>query len=65
MPPTSTFLANMPDYSRNILALTVLLSLVLFISGAIITSREIEPTVAGGLVAVLGSIVALSAKGNR
>jgi len=55
----------MPDYSRNILALTVLLSLVLFIMGAIITDRQIEPTVAGGLVAVLGSIVALSSKGNR
>jgi len=33
--------------------------------GAIITDRQIEPTVAGGLVAILGSIVALSAKGNR
>ena len=55
----------MPDYSRNILALTVLLSLVLFITGSVITDREIEPTVAGGLVAILGSIVALSAKGNR
>tara|TARA_R110000803_G_scaffold53779_3_gene110280 strand:+ start:571 stop:735 length:165 start_codon:yes stop_codon:yes gene_type:complete len=54
----------MQDHSKNILALTVLLVMVLFIMGAIITDREIEPTVAGGLVAVLGSIVALSAKGK-
>lgn len=54
----------MPDYSRNILSATVGVVMVLFIVGAIITDREIEPTVAGGLVAILGSIVALSAKGK-
>jgi ascorbate-specific PTS system EIIC-type component UlaA len=54
----------MQDYSRNILALTVLLVMVLFVVGTILTSREIEPTVAGGLVAILGSIVALSATGK-
>ena len=53
------------DHSRNILALTVLVSLTLFIFGTIITKREIEPTVAGGLVAILGSIVALNAKGDK
>jgi len=53
------------DHSRNILALTVLVSLTLFIFGTIITDREIEPTVAGGLVAILGSIVALNAKGDK
>ncbi len=54
----------MQDHSRNILSATVGVVMVLFIVGAIITDREIEPTVAGGLVAILGSIVALSAKGK-
>ena len=54
----------MQDHSRIILSLTVLLVMVLFVVGTIITNREIEPTVAGGLVAILGSIVALNATGK-
>ena len=54
----------MQDHSRNILSLTVLLAMVLFVVGTIITNRELEPTVAGGLVAVLGSIVALNTTGK-
>ena len=54
----------MQDHSRIILSLTVLLVMVLFVVGTIITNIEIEPTVAGGLVAILGSIVALNATGK-
>lgn len=46
------------------LAITVPLSFVLVLIGAIITQRKIEPTVAGGLIAVLGAIVALFTVGE-
>ena len=46
------------------LAITVPMSFVLVLIGAIITERKIEPTVAGGLIAVLGAIVALFTVGE-
>lgn len=46
------------------LAITVPLAFVLVLVGVIITEGKIEPTVAGGLIAILGAIVALFTVGE-
>lgn len=49
------------DRGRLILAWAVPLSLVGILIGATIRDRDIDPVVAGGLIAILSSIVALFA----
>ena len=46
---------------RRALALTVPTVFVLVLLGVTIRDRQLDPTVAGGLIAILGSIVALFA----
>ena len=46
------------------LAITVPLSFVLVLVGVMVTRRQIDPTVAGGLIAILGAIVALFTVGE-
>ena len=48
-------------YVRRALAFTVPLVFVLVLVGVAIRDRQLDPTVAGGLIAILGSIVALFA----
>lgn len=43
--------------SKKILALTVPAAFVLMLLGIAVRDRELDPTVAGGLIAILGSIV--------
>ena len=51
----------MNDRGRLILAWAVPLSLVGILIGATIRDRTLDPVVAGGLIAILSSIVALFA----
>ncbi len=46
---------------RRALALTVPAVFVLVLLGTAVRDRTLDPTVAGGLIAILGSIVALFA----
>ena len=46
---------------RRSLALTVPTVFVLVLVGVALRDRQLDPTVAGGLIAILGSIVALFA----
>ena len=46
---------------RRTLAATVTAVFVLLVLAVAIRDRELDPTVAGGLIAILGSIVALFA----
>lgn len=48
-------------YVRRALAFTVPTVFVLVLLGVTIRDRQLDPTVAGGLIAILGSIVALFA----
>ena len=55
----------MKDRGRNILALTVPTTFVLILVGASWRDRTLDPPVAGGLVAILASIVALYATRDK
>ena len=46
---------------RRSLALTIPAVFVLVLVGVALRDRQLDPTVAGGLIAILGSIVALFA----
>ena len=48
-------------YVRRALAFTVPLVFVLVLLGTAFRDRTLDPTVAGGLIAILGSVVALFA----
>ena len=48
-------------YVRRMLAATIPLVFVLVLLGVAVRDRQLDPTVAGGLIAILGSIVALFA----
>ena len=48
-------------YVRRALAFTIPAVFVLLLLGVAIRDRQLEPTIAGGLIAILGSIVALFA----
>ena len=47
--------------TRRMLALTIPLVFVLVLLGTAFRDRTLDPTVAGGLIAILGSVVALFA----
>jgi uncharacterized membrane protein YfcA len=55
----------MNDRGRNLLALTVPIAFIGIILGATIRDRVIDQTVAGGMIAILASIVALYAVKDR
>ena len=48
-------------YVRRMLAFTIPMVFVLVLVGVAVRDRQLDPTVAGGLIAILGSIVALFA----
>ena len=52
-------------YVRRALAFTVPLVFVLVLLGTAFRDRTLDPTVAGGLIAILGSVVALFAAQNN
>ena len=51
--------------TRRMLALTIPLVFVLVLLGTAFRDRTLDPTVAGGLIAILGSVVALFASQNN
>ena len=48
-------------FTRRLIALTIPLTFVLVLIGAGIRDRTLDPVVSGGLIAILGAIVALFA----
>lgn len=48
-------------FTRRIIALTIPLTFVLVLIGAGIRDRTLDPVISGGLIAILGAIVALFA----
>jgi di/tricarboxylate transporter len=51
--------------TRRMIALTIPLTFVLVLIGAGIRDRTLDPVVSGGLIAILGAIVALFAGVDR
>ena len=47
--------------TRRMIALTIPLTFVLVLIGAAVRDRVLDPVVSGGLIAILGAIVALFA----
>jgi hypothetical protein len=48
-------------FTRRLIAITIPLTFVLVLIGAGIRDRTLDPVVSGGLIAILGAIVALFA----
>jgi uncharacterized membrane protein YdjX (TVP38/TMEM64 family) len=48
-------------FTRRMIALTIPLTFVLVIIGAAFRDRVLDPVVSGGLIAILGAVVALFA----
>ena len=51
-------------FTRRMIALTIPLTFALVLIGAGIRDRVLDPVVSGGLIAILGAIVALFSKGE-
>ena len=51
--------------TRRMIALTIPLTFVLVLIGAGIRDRTLDPVVSGGLIAILGAIVALFAGADK